>query len=55
MSMLCGKCCCIQKWVGLQNLLLKNPERQDVEMAIETLFSGRQKDDLVLLYFSGHD
>ena len=35
-------------------LLLKNPERQDVEMAIETLFSGRHKDDLVLLYFSGH-
>jgi hypothetical protein len=35
-------------------VLLKNPERQDVEMAIETLFSGRQKDDLALLYFSGH-
>jgi hypothetical protein len=34
--------------------LLKNPERQDVEIAIETLFSGRHKDDLVLLYFSGH-
>lgn len=25
-----------------------------MEEAIETLFSGRQKDDLVLLYFSGH-
>ncbi|MBD2441012.1 caspase, EACC1-associated type [Nostoc sp. FACHB-110] len=35
-------------------ILLKNPERQAVEMAIETLFSGRHKDDLVLLYFSGH-
>ncbi|MGF1936657.1 MAG: caspase, EACC1-associated type [Nostoc sp. ChiQUE02] len=34
--------------------LLKNPERQVVEMAIETLFSGRYKDDLLLLYFSGH-
>ncbi|MDZ8052325.1 MAG: caspase, EACC1-associated type [Aulosira sp. ZfuVER01] len=35
-------------------ILLKNPERQTVEMAIETLFSGRHKDDLLLLYFSGH-
>jgi Caspase domain/BON domain len=34
--------------------LLKNPERQAVEMAIETLFSSRHKDDLLLLYFSGH-
>ncbi|MFN6488012.1 MULTISPECIES: caspase, EACC1-associated type [unclassified Nostoc] len=34
--------------------LLKNPERQVVEIAIETLFSGRYKDDLLLLYFSGH-
>ncbi|WP_308189112.1 caspase, EACC1-associated type [Nostoc mirabile] len=34
--------------------LLKNPERQVVEIAIETLFSGRDKDDLLLLYFSGH-
>ncbi|MBN3959916.1 caspase family protein [Nostoc sp. NMS8] len=34
--------------------LLKNPERQIVEMAIETLFSSRHKDDLLLLYFSGH-
>lgn len=34
--------------------LLKNPDRQDMEEAIETLFSSRQKDDLVLLYFSGH-
>lgn len=34
--------------------MLKNPERQVVEIAIETLFSGRHKDDLLLLYFSGH-
>ncbi|MDZ8026717.1 MAG: SUMF1/EgtB/PvdO family nonheme iron enzyme [Nostoc sp. DedQUE11] len=34
--------------------LLKNPERQIVEIAIETLFSSRHKDDLLLLYFSGH-
>ncbi|MEH2467394.1 caspase, EACC1-associated type [Nostoc sp.] len=35
-------------------LRLKNPERQAVEMAIEMLFSNRHKDDLLLLYFSGH-
>ncbi|MEH2423701.1 MAG: caspase family protein [Nostoc sp.] len=35
-------------------LRLKNPERQTVEMAIKTLFSNRHKDDLPLLYFSGH-
>ncbi|BAY79863.1 hypothetical protein NIES25_63510 (plasmid) [Nostoc linckia NIES-25] len=34
--------------------MLKNPERQIVEIAIETLFSSRHKDDLLLLYFSGH-
>ncbi|WP_373270753.1 GUN4 domain-containing protein [Nostoc sp. T09] len=34
--------------------VLENPPRQKMEEAIETLFSGRQKDDLVLLYFSGH-
>lgn len=33
---------------------LLNPERQTMEEAIETLFSSRQKDDLVLLFFSGH-
>lgn len=33
---------------------LNNPERQHVEELIERLFSDRQKDDLVLLYFSGH-
>ena len=35
-------------------LRLKNPERQAVEVAIEMLFSNRHKDDLLLLYFSGH-
>ncbi|MEH1888343.1 MAG: caspase family protein [Nostoc sp.] len=34
--------------------VLENPQRQVIEEAIETLFSGRRKDDLVLLYFSGH-
>nr|WP_242055257.1 caspase family protein [Nostoc flagelliforme] len=34
--------------------LLKNPERQDVEEAIERLFTYQSKDDLVLFYFSGH-
>lgn len=33
---------------------LVNPDRQVIEEAIEALFSGRQRDDLVLLYFSGH-
>ncbi len=34
--------------------LLKNPARQTVEMEIEKLFSGRHRDDLLVLYFSGH-
>jgi uncharacterized caspase-like protein len=34
--------------------LLENPERQPMEEAIDALFRDRQKDDLVLLYFSGH-
>ncbi|MBW4596643.1 MAG: ABC transporter substrate-binding protein [Brasilonema angustatum HA4187-MV1] len=33
---------------------LLNLERHKMEEAIETLFSSRQKDDLVLLFFSGH-
>ncbi len=33
---------------------LSNPERQTMEEKIESLFSGRKKDDLVLLYFAGH-
>ncbi|MBE9070116.1 EAL domain-containing protein [Leptolyngbya cf. ectocarpi LEGE 11479] len=31
-----------------------NPDLQEMQLEIETLFIGRQKDDLVLLYFSGH-
>lgn len=34
--------------------VLENPQRQVMEEAIEHLFANRQKDDLVLLYFSGH-
>lgn len=34
--------------------LLKNPDRQVMEEAIYTLFAGRQRDDLLLLFFSGH-
>ena len=33
---------------------LENPARQPMEEAIDALFRDRQKDDLVLLYFSGH-
>ena len=34
--------------------VLKNPARQTMEEEIEKLFINRQKDDLVLLFFSGH-
>jgi formylglycine-generating enzyme required for sulfatase activity len=34
--------------------VLPNPDRQTMETAIYRLFANRQKDDLVLLYFSGH-
>ncbi|MFN8487509.1 MAG: GUN4 domain-containing protein [Caldilineaceae bacterium] len=34
--------------------LLKNPDRQVMEEAIENLFANRQLGDLVLLFFSGH-
>ena len=33
---------------------LINPDRQQLAEAIEGIFSDRSKDDLVLLYFSGH-
>lgn len=33
---------------------LLNPAPQKMQEAIEALFSGREKDDLVLLFFSGH-
>ena len=35
-------------------MVLQNPSRQTMEDAIYNLFANRQKDDLVLLYFSGH-
>ncbi|BAZ39144.1 extracellular ligand-binding receptor [Calothrix sp. NIES-4101] len=34
--------------------VLKNPQPQVMREAIEKLFAGRQKDDLLLFYFSGH-
>ncbi|NMG07320.1 SUMF1/EgtB/PvdO family nonheme iron enzyme [Brasilonema sp. UFV-L1] len=34
--------------------VLKNPERQEMEDAIYNLFAHRQKQDLLLFYFSGH-
>ena len=34
--------------------VLSNPTRQEMELAIETLFANRKQDDLVLFYFSGH-
>ena len=34
--------------------ILKNPKQLDMAVAIEALFSSCQKNDLVLLYFSGH-
>jgi formylglycine-generating enzyme required for sulfatase activity len=34
--------------------VLRNPQRQDIEDAIFNLFQNRQKDDLLLFYFSGH-
>lgn len=34
--------------------VLANPDRQTMESEIETLFDGRTKDDLILLFFSGH-
>ncbi|MEH2160411.1 MAG: substrate-binding domain-containing protein [Nostoc sp.] len=34
--------------------VLKNPQRQEMENAIYRLYADRQRDDLVLFYFSGH-
>lgn len=34
--------------------LLINPQRQAMDEAIERLFSDRQRDDLLVLFFSGH-
>jgi formylglycine-generating enzyme required for sulfatase activity len=35
-------------------IVLKNPQPQIMREAIEKLFASRQKDDLLLFYFSGH-
>jgi branched-chain amino acid transport system substrate-binding protein len=37
-----------------QVTVLPNPDKGSMEKAVEDLFANRQKDDLVLLYFSGH-
>ncbi len=37
-----------------QVIVLTNPQPQAMQYAIETLFSGRQREDLALLFFSGH-
>ncbi|MGI8504509.1 MAG: caspase family protein, partial [Hassallia sp.] len=34
--------------------VLKNPQPDDIAYAIYHLFADRQKDDLLLFYFSGH-
>ncbi len=34
--------------------VLENPKRQEMEEAIYNLFADREKDDLLLFYFSGH-
>ena len=34
--------------------VLRNPQQYDIQLAVYTLFAGRHKDDLVLLFFSGH-
>ncbi|MFM7877817.1 MAG: caspase domain-containing protein, partial [Microcystis panniformis] len=37
-----------------QVTVLRNPDKGSMEKAVEVLFADRQRDDLVLLYFSGH-
>ena len=37
-----------------QVTVLSNPDKGSMERAVEDLFTNRQRDDLVLLYFSGH-
>ncbi|GCE61559.1 caspase, EACC1-associated type [Microcystis aeruginosa] len=37
-----------------QVTVLSNPDKGSMEKAVEVLFADRQRDDLVLLYFSGH-
>ncbi|MEA5554236.1 GUN4 domain-containing protein [Anabaena cylindrica UHCC 0172] len=35
-------------------IVMPNPQKWDLENTIEKLFANRKKDDLLLLYFSGH-
>ncbi|MDZ7959143.1 MAG: caspase family protein [Aulosira sp. DedQUE10] len=35
-------------------IVLRNIQRQEIEVAIFNLFANRKKEDLLLLYFSGH-
>ena len=37
-----------------QVTVLSNPDKGSMEKAVEVLFADRKRDDLVLLYFSGH-
>jgi len=37
-----------------QVTVLPNPDKGSMEKAVEVLFADRQRDDLVLLYFTGH-
>ena len=37
-----------------QVTVLPNPDKGSMEKAVEDLFANRQRDDLVLLYFTGH-
>ena len=41
-------------FIGSDITSLKNPDRQVMEEAIYNLFASRNKDDLLLLFFSGH-
>ncbi|MFM6281089.1 MAG: caspase domain-containing protein, partial [Dolichospermum sp.] len=44
----------IGKFAAENVTVLKNPQKLDMDGAIHDLYNNRQKDDLLLLYFSGH-
>ncbi|MFM6816143.1 MAG: caspase family protein, partial [Dolichospermum sp.] len=44
----------IGKFAAENVTVLKNPQKMDMDGAIHDLYNNRQKDDLLLLYFSGH-
>ncbi|MFM6318928.1 MAG: caspase, EACC1-associated type, partial [Dolichospermum sp.] len=44
----------IGKFAAENVTVLKNPQKLDMDRAIHDLYNNRQKDDLLLLYFSGH-